>query len=70
MTIFKPPVETPGGFFYSVLSRVRHGIAGFFIKFVGVVIKYYRKLKCGYETVFMGIVAEGVQTGGCPHSGV
>jgi len=41
-----------------------------YLFWVAVDIKYYRKVKCGYETVFMGIVAEGVQTGGCPHSGV
>ena len=58
------PRGNTGGFFYSVLSKVRHGFLGFFIKFVGtphwhleylfwvaVNIKTYRKLDCGYETV-------------------
>lgn len=35
-------------------------MVGFFIKFVGVVIKYYRKLNCGYETVFMHGARKGV----------
>ena len=46
-----------------MLYRVRHRFLGFFIKFMGVVIKYYRKLKCGYETLFMGIVAGLTKTG-------
>jgi hypothetical protein len=64
------PRGNTGGFFYSTLSRVRHGIAGFFIKFMGVVIKYYRKWDCGYETVFMGIVAEGSLKGSWGYGGV
>jgi hypothetical protein len=70
MTIFNPGVQQASGFFLFVLSRVRHGISGFFIKFMAVVIKYYRKVNCGYETVFMHSARKGVQTGGCPHSGV
>jgi hypothetical protein len=57
------PRGNTGGFFYFVLSRVRHGVAGFFIKFMGVVIKYYRKLKDGCETLFMAAMAGLTQTG-------
>ena len=38
-------------------------MVGFFIKFVGVVIKYYRKVKCGYETLFMAAMAGLTQKG-------
>ncbi len=46
-----------------MLSRVRHVFCEFFIKFVGVVIKYYRKLKDGCETLFMAAMAGLTQKG-------